>query len=125
MQHPKPLLNTPHTPHPDTEILLDGVRFAAEIGEPLIDALNRAAASVPGGQSVPQVCYLPPMGAIGSCDTCMVQVDGKLVRACGTKVAAGRHVHPHNEGAVVGQREAFDRILENHVLYCTVCDNNN
>ena len=23
------------------------------------------------------------------------------------------------------QREAFDRILENHQLYCTVCDNNN
>jgi len=23
------------------------------------------------------------------------------------------------------QREAFDRILTNHVLYCTVCDNNN
>jgi formate dehydrogenase major subunit len=21
--------------------------------------------------------------------------------------------------------EAFDRILSNHVLYCTVCDNNN
>ncbi len=23
------------------------------------------------------------------------------------------------------QREAYDRILANHVLYCTVCDNNN
>ena len=25
----------------------------------------------------------------------------------------------------VAQREAFDRILQNHELYCTVCDNNN
>ena len=28
-------------------------------------------------------------------------------------------------GAVAAQREAFDRILGNHLLYCTVCDNNN
>ena len=27
--------------------------------------------------------------------------------------------------ARAAQREAFDRILSNHVLYCTVCDNNN
>ncbi len=27
--------------------------------------------------------------------------------------------------AAAAQREAFDRILSNHVLYCTVCDNNN
>ena len=27
--------------------------------------------------------------------------------------------------ADAAQREAFDRILGNHLLYCTVCDNNN
>ena len=125
MQHAKPLLNTPHKPQLDTEILLDGVRFQAELGEPLIDALNRAAASVPGGYSVPQVCYLPAMGAIGSCDTCMVQVDGKLVRACQTPVAAEMQVESRSAVADRAQREAFDRLLENHDLYCTVCDNNN
>ncbi len=125
MQHAKPLLNTPHKPQLDTEILLDGVRFQAELGEPLIDALNRAAASVPGGRSVPQVCYLPPIGAIGSCDTCMVQFEGKLVRACQTPVAAEMHVESRSAVADRAQREAFDRLLENHDLYCTVCDNNN
>jgi formate dehydrogenase major subunit len=30
-----------------------------------------------------------------------------------------------SEKAAAAQREAFDRILSNHVLYCTVCDNNN
>ena len=30
-----------------------------------------------------------------------------------------------NERVDIAQREAFDRILENHMLYCTVCDNNN
>jgi formate dehydrogenase major subunit len=27
--------------------------------------------------------------------------------------------------AEAAQKEAFDRILANHLLYCTVCDNNN
>jgi formate dehydrogenase major subunit len=30
-----------------------------------------------------------------------------------------------SEMASAAQREAFNRILSNHVLYCTVCDNNN
>ncbi|MEO7028419.1 MAG: molybdopterin-dependent oxidoreductase, partial [Acidobacteriaceae bacterium] len=123
MHHPKPLLNTPHKLLTNTELRVDGVAVAAEIGEALIDALNRAATS--GGHSVPQVCYLKPMGAIGSCDTCMVEADGKLVRACETPVAEGMRVQTRSELADIGQREGFDRLLENHVLYCTVCDNNN
>ena len=55
----------------------------------------------------------------------MVEVDGKLVRACATTVAAGMHVSTKSTGAAAAQREAFDRILGNHLLYCTVCDNNN
>jgi formate dehydrogenase major subunit len=78
-----------------------------------------------GVDPVPQVCYLPAMGAIGSCDTCMVEVDGKLVRSCEAQVVAGESVLTKSDRADVAQREAFDRLLENHELYCTVCDNNN
>ena len=54
-----------------------------------------------------------------------MEVDGKLVRACATEVAAGMVVATSSDRADIAQREAFDRILENHQLYCTVCDNNN
>src|SRR5262249_35258717 len=95
------------------------------IGEPLIEAINRATADHPG-DNIPQVCYLKPMGHIGSCDTCMVQLgDGSLVRACETRVAAGQVVYTRSDAADVAQRDAFDRILHDHDLYCTVCDNNN
>ena len=124
MTHPKPLLNTPHVFAPDTTIEIDGGAVAAQVGELLIDALNRTAA-MRGQTSVPQVCYLPPMGPIGSCDTCMVELSGTLVRACETHVAAGQSVLTRSDKADVGQREAFDRLLQNHELYCTVCDNNN
>jgi formate dehydrogenase major subunit len=124
MPNPKPLLNTPRAFVPDTTIQVDGFAVSAQRGEPLIDALNRAA-SMSGVDPVPQVCYLPAMGAIGSCDTCMVEVDGKLVRSCEAQVVAGESVLTKSDRADVAQREAFDRLLENHELYCTVCDNNN
>jgi len=124
MLHPKPLMNTHPVFVPDTTIDVNGGAVAAQAGELLIIALNRTAA-MRGETSVPQVCYLEPMGPIGSCDTCMVELNGKLVRACETHVAAGQRVMTRTDAADVAQREAFDRLLQNHDLYCTVCDNNN
>ena len=120
----KPLMNTPVVFAPDTTVHVDGAVVAAQVGEPLISALNRAAA-MSGADPVPQVCYLPAMGAIGSCDTCMVEVGGQLVRSCEARVAGLEQVQTRSPRADVAQREAFDRLLENHDLYCTVCDNNN
>ncbi|MBE7158045.1 MAG: (2Fe-2S)-binding protein, partial [Rhodospirillales bacterium] len=122
--HAKPLLNTPRPFVADTWIDIDGRRVAAETGEPLIDAINRKAA-LEGITGIPQVCYLPPMGHIGTCDTCIVEINGELVRSCGATVEPGQVVETANQRADIAKREAFDRILENHNLYCTVCDNSN
>ncbi|MCU1274201.1 MAG: putative formate dehydrogenase, partial [Bryobacterales bacterium] len=95
-------------------ITLDGSPREARIGERLIDVINRAKIELA------QVCYHPQLGPIETCDTCMVEVDGKLVRACAAVVAEGMNVVTNSQAAVAAQREAFDRVLENHLLYCTV-----
>ena len=100
-------------------INVNGWPQAFQPGERLIDAINRS------GIAIPQVCYHPQLGPIQTCDTCMVEVDGKLVRACGTVATDGMTVVTCSARADAAQREAFDRILGNHLLYCTVCDNNN
>jgi formate dehydrogenase major subunit len=120
----KSLLNTPADHSPNTQLTIDGIQVPGHSGELLIDLLNRRTA-VKAQKAVPQVCYLPQMGPIQSCDTCMVKVNGELVRACATKVLAGMKVETVGETVDIAQREAFDRILQNHMLYCTVCDNNN
>ncbi len=74
---------------------------------------------------IPHVCYHPNLGAIQSCDTCMVEVDGELKRACATPAVPGLKVYSKSKRAKDAQMEAMQRILENHELYCTVCDNNN
>jgi formate dehydrogenase major subunit len=101
------------------DINVDGAVREANVDERLIDVINRS------GIQVPQVCYHPQLGPIQTCDTCMVEVDGKLVRACGETVSAGMTVVTNSAEAVAAQREAYDRVLSNHILYCTVCDNNN
>jgi formate dehydrogenase major subunit len=100
-------------------ITVDGIVQESTTDERLVDLINRI------GRKLSQVCYHPQLGPIQTCDTCMVEVDGKVQRACATTVAAGMNVLTSSVRASAAQREAFDRILSNHMLYCTVCDNNN
>src|ERR1700758_4279942 len=101
------------------KLTLDGRVIEAKESELLIDLLIRR------GAKVPSVCYHHQLGPIQTCDTCLVEIDGGLVRACATKVADGMTIETKSTRADAAQREAFDRILGNHLLYCTVCDNNN
>src|ERR1700678_3320396 len=100
-------------------ISIDGKAISVPEGELLVEAILRE-------KEIPHVCYHSPlMGPIQACDTCMVEVDGKLVRSCGTKVTAEMKVVTDSKRAKDARSEAFDVILGNHMLYCTVCDNNN
>jgi formate dehydrogenase major subunit len=100
-------------------VAVDGKVLEASPEERLLELLNRT------GTKIPQVCYHPQLGPIQTCDTCMVEADGKLLRACATLVGEGMQVSTKSARAMAAQREAFDQILGNHMLYCTVCDNNN
>jgi formate dehydrogenase major subunit len=100
-------------------VTIDGTVTEAKTEERLVDLITRT------GAEIPHVCYHPQLGPIRTCDTCMVEVDGQLVRACATLVKTGMEVSTKSARAAAAQREAFDRILGDHMLYCTVCDNNN
>ena len=100
-------------------LTIDGVVRQAASGERLVDVINRT------GAKIAQVCYHPQLGPLQTCDTCLVETDRGLVRACGTEALDGMAVLTKSPKAAAAQREAFDRILGNHLLYCTVCDNNN
>src|SRR6201993_1711810 len=101
------------------KIQINGSSCEASEGERLVDVINRVT------KTLPQVCYQPQLGPIQTCDTCLVEINGTLARACGTRVSAGMEVLTESARARAAQNEAFDRILGNHQLYCTVCDNNN
>ena len=103
----------------NVEVSIDGQPVAAREGELLVEAVLRE-------KDIPHICYHSRlMGPIQTCDTCLVEVDGKLVRSCGIKVTSGMQVVTDSKRAKDARAEAFDVILGNHMLYCTVCDNNN
>jgi len=94
---------------PSIPLKIGGLNFEAHAGELLVDALNRS------GRKIPQVCYHPQLGPIETCDTCMVEIDGKLVRACATRINEPVAVLTESKSARDAQLEAFDRILANHL----------
>ena len=100
-------------------ITINGTDYSTKQGTTILEVINEN--NIPH----PQVCYTPELGAIQTCDTCIVEADGKLVRACATPAKDGMNIELSSERAKAAQKEAMDRILENHLLYCTVCDNNN
>jgi formate dehydrogenase major subunit len=100
-------------------ITVNGSRLESRPGERLIDLLIRS------GIEIPHVCYHPQLGPIQTCDTCLIEIGGKLQRACALETADGLDIQTKTPLALAAQKAAFDRILGNHMLYCTVCDNNN
>ncbi len=101
-------------------IEVDGRSVVAHPGMTIVQAVN----AVPE-LYIPQICYNEQLGPINTCDTCMVEVDGELVRGCSTEVKQGMRVSTQTNLVKDAQQESMSRILRNHELYCTVCDNNN
>ncbi|MCH1770303.1 MULTISPECIES: formate dehydrogenase subunit alpha [Metallosphaera] len=93
--------------------------YSANPGETIIDVLKR------NNIYVPHVCLNEGLVPIESCDTCLVRVNGKLMRACSTRVEDGMTITTNDDKSKRARKEAISRILRYHKLYCTVCENNN
>lgn len=102
-----------------TKLTINGESYEAQSGLSVLNVINLAKIEHP------QICYVPEVDPIQTCDTCIVEIDGQLRRACSTKITEGMNVLTQSAAAKEAQTEGMDRLLENHLLYCTVCDNNN
>ena len=100
-------------------ITLDGKDYLVEPGTNLLQFIKSQ------DTFVPSICYNESLGPIETCDTCTVEIDGEMQRACSTTIDRPMIVNTQNDNVQTSQKEALDRILENHMLYCTVCDYNN
>ena len=103
----------------EIKVQIDGADARALPDESVLALLTRH------GREIPHVCYHPALGALQTCDTCMVEVDGRLVRSCVTPARADMKIAVGSARAEEARREATQRLLANHELYCTICDYNN
>lgn len=99
-------------------VLVDGRPLRSDGVRTILELLNR------NGIDVPQICYHPRLGPVETCDACIVELDGKLVRACATPLVAGQRISVTSPRAGAARRRALDRVLQDHELVCSVCDKN-
>jgi len=100
-------------------ITINGTKVSVNPNKKLLQAL------IENGIEVPHVCYHESLGPIETCDTCIVEVNGELIRSCSAEINEGMIIETETENVKCAQKLAMDEILKNHELYCTVCDKNN
>ncbi|BCU67988.1 formate dehydrogenase subunit alpha [Sulfolobales archaeon HS-7] len=101
------------------KISIDNKEATANEGETILSVLKR------NGIYVPHICYNEGLSPVESCDSCLVEVDKRLVRACSTKVEDGMSILVNSSRAINSRKTAISRILKYHKLYCSMCENNN
>jgi hypothetical protein len=79
-------------------VAIDGVVQTAQPDELLIDLINRI------GGSVPHVCCHPQLGPVQTCDTCMVEANGRVARAYVSMPIRLLVIAPAERGPVAGRQ---------------------
>ena len=109
------------TAGPNTvEVTIDGVAVAAQPGELVIAAADRA------GVHIPRFCYHERMSPVGMCRMCLVEIDTgrgpQLQPSCMVPVSPNMTVATTSEATRRAQEGVLELLLINHPLDCPVCD---
>ena len=108
-------------------IKINGIDIAAQKGESILDAAERA------GIHIPSLCYmnmhdLDVLNRPASCRICMVEQvggrKGRLVPACATFVFDGMEVQTNSKKALHARRTIVELMLSDHPTDCLVCAEN-
>ncbi|MEE2682859.1 MAG: NADH-quinone oxidoreductase subunit NuoG [Actinomycetota bacterium] len=106
--------------HNFVNFTLNGFEVAAQSGDNLIDACEKA------GVDIPRFCYHKRMNSVGMCRMCIVEVDtgrgSALQPSCMLTVSEGMTVDTESETTKKAQDGILEFLLINHPLDCPVCD---
>lgn len=72
------------------KITLNGQELKTKSSATILEVINE------NNIAHPQLCYVPEVDPIRTCDTCIVEVDGKLMRSCSTLASDGMNIHLHS-----------------------------
>jgi NADH-quinone oxidoreductase subunit G len=81
-------------------------------------------AAAKAGYPVPHLCYHEDLPAFGNCGVCVVEIAGRIVRACSTPCEDGMKVITCSKKLLDLRREAVEIILSQHPNNCPECIKN-
>ncbi|KAJ9258685.1 hypothetical protein DTO207G8_1388 [Paecilomyces variotii] len=102
----------------EVEITIDGKKVSVEAGSALIQACEKA------GATIPRYCYHEKLMIAGNCRMCLVEVERapKPVASCAWPVQPGMVVHTNSPLAHKAREGVMEFLLANHPLDCPICD---
>ena len=101
------------------KVKIDNQKVEVPAGSNLIDAAEQL------GIEIPTLCYQTGYEPSTSCQVCTVKDSrtGRLVPACGTKVADGMEIDCETEEVTIVRRTALELLMSEHVGDCLApCD---
>ncbi|KAF2826180.1 NADH-quinone oxidoreductase [Ophiobolus disseminans] len=102
----------------EVELTIDGKKVKIEAGAALIQACEKA------GATVPRYCYHEKLMIAGSCRMCLVEVERapKPVASCAWPVQPGMVVKTDSPLVHKAREGVMEFLLANHPLDCPICD---
>ncbi|KAK7981137.1 hypothetical protein PG989_013594 [Apiospora arundinis] len=102
----------------EVELTVDGKKVSIEAGSALIQACEKA------GATVPRYCYHEKLMIAGNCRMCLVEVERapKPVASCAWPVQPGMVVKTNSPLTHKAREGVMEFLLANHPLDCPVCD---
>ncbi|KEZ43806.1 NADH-ubiquinone oxidoreductase 78 kDa subunit, mitochondrial [Scedosporium apiospermum] len=102
----------------EVELTIDGKKVSIEAGSALIQACEKA------GATVPRYCYHEKLMIAGNCRMCLVEVERapKPVASCAWPVQPGMVVKTNSPLVHKAREGVMEFLLANHPLDCPICD---
>lgn len=96
-------------------LIINGNSVSVPEGSTILDACVLA------GVKVPTLCFLKDVAPGGVCGVCVVEADGRLVRACCIKAKEGMVINTNTDAVKADRREKLLALAENHRFDCEFC----
>jgi iron-only hydrogenase group A len=90
------------------------------------DNISILAAAKLAGVSIPTLCFLEGLDAIGACRICVVEVEGakNLVASCSVPVTDGMKIKTNSRRVREARRTVMELLLSEHDGDCQTCERN-
>jgi bidirectional [NiFe] hydrogenase diaphorase subunit len=76
------------------------------------------------GIYIPTLCYFEGLSIVGSCRLCMVEVNGKLVPACSSRISEGMEVITDSIKVKQNQKKVLSLLFSERTHTCSICVSN-
>ncbi|WP_152053941.1 bidirectional hydrogenase complex protein HoxU [Tautonia marina] len=94
---------------------VDGQLISAREGQTLLEAAREA------GISIPTLCHLDGLNAVGACRLCLVEANGRLLPSCLTPVAEEMDVQTQTDRLQRYRKQIVELLFAERNHVCSVC----